>query len=68
MVYDGIGAQVIPALIHKALQCRTQGALVVWGTGEQYRDFVFVDDVVDGLLAARTRGLGRFATAIPKAT
>jgi nucleoside-diphosphate-sugar epimerase len=32
---------------------------VVWGSGEQTRDFVFVGDVIDALLRLPTRGMGR---------
>jgi UDP-glucose 4-epimerase len=42
---------VIPQLLRQAL---TGGSLVIFGDGTQTRDFVFVDDVVDALLAAAT--------------
>lgn len=42
---------VIPQFINQALG---GGSLVVHGTGEQTRDFVYVDDVVDALVAAAT--------------
>ena len=32
---------------------------VVWGSGEQYRDFVFVDDAVEALVLVLERGVGR---------
>jgi len=44
-------APVIPALTKQAL---SGGSLVVFGNGEQIRDFVYVDDVVDALVAAAT--------------
>ncbi len=44
-------APVIPALVKQAL---SGGSLVIWGDGAQTRDFVYVDDVVDALLAAAT--------------
>lgn len=59
MVYEGSGAQVIPALIYNALKCTKTQQFSVWGSGDQYRDFVFIDDVVDGLLAALERGRGK---------
>jgi UDP-glucose 4-epimerase len=42
---------VIPQLLRQA---QTGGSLVIFGNGEQTRDFVFVDDVVDALVAAAT--------------
>ncbi len=40
---------VVPQFLKQAL---AGGSLVVLGTGEQTRDFVYVDDVVDALVAA----------------
>lgn len=42
---------VVPQFLKQAL---TGGSLVILGDGEQTRDFVYVDDVVDALLAAAT--------------
>ncbi len=42
---------VIPHFLHQVLG---HGSLVVHGTGAQTRDFVYVDDVVDALIAAAT--------------
>lgn len=44
-------APVIPALMKQALG---GGSMVVFGDGTQTRDFVYVDDVVDALVAAGT--------------
>jgi UDP-glucose 4-epimerase len=44
-------APVIPALMKQAL---SGSSLVIWGDGSQTRDFVYVDDVVDALVAAAT--------------
>lgn len=44
---------VIPHLLKQAL---TGGSLVIFGDGCQTRDFVYVDDVVDALVAAATAG------------
>jgi UDP-glucose 4-epimerase len=44
-------APVIPRFLKSAL---TGASLVIFGDGEQTRDFVYVDDVVDALLAAAT--------------
>jgi len=51
-------AQVIPSLVRKAIRFPDE-QFVVWGSGEQGRAFVHVDDIVDALDAARTRGLGQ---------
>jgi len=44
-------APVIPQFVKQALG---GGSLVVFGSGEQTRDFVYVDDVVNALVAAAT--------------
>lgn len=42
-------APVIPFFVK---QVRSGGSVIVFGTGEQTRDFVYIDDVVDALVAA----------------
>ena len=42
---------VVPRFLHQALQ---GGSLIVFGGGGQTRDFVYVDDVVEALVAAAT--------------
>jgi len=50
-------APVVPRFLRAAL---TGGSLVVYGDGRQTRDYVYVDDVVDALVAAATAtGLNR---------
>jgi UDP-glucose 4-epimerase len=44
-------APAIPQFVHQA---RGGGSLVVFGDGNQTRDFVYIDDVVDALIAAAT--------------
>jgi UDP-glucose 4-epimerase len=44
-------APVIPQFMHQALG---QGSIVIFGDGGQTRDFVYIDDVVDALIAAST--------------
>jgi UDP-glucose 4-epimerase len=44
-------APVIPQLMHQALK---GGSLVIFGDGSQTRDFVYIGDVVDALVAAAT--------------
>jgi UDP-glucose 4-epimerase len=42
---------VIPQFMHQALW---EGSLMVHGNGSQIRDFVYIDDIVSGLVAAAT--------------
>jgi GDP-L-fucose synthase len=50
---------VIPSLIYKALS--PDLVLRVWGTGNQTREFTYVDDAVDGIL----RAMERAPSAVP---
>lgn len=43
-----------PVIPHFLRLARQKGTLVVNGSGEQTRDFVYIDDVVDALVAAAT--------------
>jgi nucleoside-diphosphate-sugar epimerase len=56
-------SQVIPSLIRKAIRYPEED-FVVWGSGKQARDFVFVGDVIDALLRLPLRGLGQGAIQI----
>jgi UDP-glucose 4-epimerase len=50
-------APVVPRFLQAALN---DGSLVVYGDGQQTRDYVYVDDVVEALVAAATRpGISR---------
>ncbi len=51
-------SQVIPSLIRKAIQYPKE-ELIVWGSGKQTRDFVFVGDLIDAILRLPSRGLGK---------
>lgn len=51
-------SQVIPSLIRKAIEA-PQKDFVVWGSGNQGRAFVHVDDVVDGIVVGLEKGLGK---------
>jgi GDP-L-fucose synthase len=55
--FDPATALVVPALIARAEA--GEDPLVVWGDGSAVRDFLYVDDAADGLLAAYERGLGQ---------
>jgi len=50
-------SQVIPALCRKAIQ-HPEEEFIVWGSGQQRRAFVHVDDVVDALIAIMDKGMG----------
>jgi nucleoside-diphosphate-sugar epimerase len=56
-------SQVIPALIRKALNFPRE-QFVVWGSGNQRRAFVFVEDVVDALVAVVEHGMNQGAIQI----
>jgi GDP-L-fucose synthase len=52
--FDLASSHVIPALIRKAETARREGRdrLEVWGTGTATREFLYVEDCAEGLLAA----------------
>jgi GDP-L-fucose synthase len=47
--YDLQNSHVMPALIRKAYEAKTSGSreLVVWGSGNPRREFLYVDDLAD---------------------
>jgi UDP-glucose 4-epimerase len=51
----GLEGQVVAIFCRKMLSNRP---CTIYGDGEQTRDFVYVDDVVDGFMAARDKGSG----------
>ena len=51
--FDLESSHVIPALIRKMLESRDE--VVLWGNGSPSREFLYVDDCVDGLLLAAER-------------
>jgi GDP-L-fucose synthase len=51
--FDLATSHVIPALIRKLLE--GTGDVVLWGDGSPTREFLYVEDCVDGLLAAAER-------------
>lgn len=55
--FTGKKAQAIPAIINRALTAK-DGKLTVWGSGQQGRAFVHVDDVTRALLLSLERGEG----------
>jgi GDP-D-mannose 3', 5'-epimerase len=54
----GARSQVIPALIRKAINYPRE-PFIVWGSGQQGRAFIHVDDVVRGLMLALEKGWGK---------
>lgn len=52
--FNPASSHVIPALIKKCVDAVENGddEVVVWGTGEASREFLYVDDVVEGILLA----------------
>ena len=50
--------QVIPSLILKTL-INKDNKLEVWGSGKQYRDFIYVDDVIRGLKKMYEKGMNK---------
>ena len=57
--FDPRTAHVVPALIRKVVERMTP--LEVWGTGNEERDFVFVDDVIEAMLLAAEKVSGHAA-------
>ncbi len=59
-------AAAIPIFVNKAIQNED---LIIYGDGEQTRDFIYVDDVVEAnILAATSKVNGTFNVACGKAT
>jgi len=54
----GERSQVIPALIRKAINYPSE-PFNVWGSGEQGRAFIHVDDIVNALCLTIEKGLGK---------
>jgi GDP-L-fucose synthase len=50
--FDPLHAHVIPATI---IKCFSEPRLVVWGDGSPTRDFLYVEDIAEGLLLAAER-------------
>lgn len=54
----GKRSQVIPALMRKAINFPNE-EFHVWGSGEQGRAFIHVDDIVQGIILALDKGWGQ---------
>jgi GDP-L-fucose synthase len=55
--FDPASSHVIPALVRKVVEARDAGrpAVEVWGTGSASREFLFVRDAAEGIVAAAER-------------
>ena len=55
--FDPASSHVIPALIKKCVDAveNNDKEIVVWGTGKASREFLYVDDAVEGILLAAER-------------
>ena len=60
--FDLEKSHVIPAMIRKFLEARESGArdVVLWGDGSPTREFLYVEDAAEGILAAAERYDGTF--------
>jgi GDP-L-fucose synthase len=58
--FDPERSHVIPALIRKCLDAVDSGAdsITCWGTGSASREFLYVDDAAEGIVAATDRYSG----------
>ena len=56
--YDLANSHVLPALLRKAHEAKTRGdtEVVVWGSGEPRREFLYVDDLADACVFLMERG------------
>lgn len=54
--FDPVRGHVIPTLIQRI--CSAESEVVVWGDGRQERSFVYVDDLVRGLILSAERYSG----------
>lgn len=55
--FDPRSSHVIPALIKKCVDAKRAGAKFIecWGTGSATREFIYVEDAAEGILAAAER-------------
>ncbi len=51
-------SQVIPALCRKIIESKNN-ELIVWGTGEQRRTFIYIDDVVNAINISINKGFNK---------
>ncbi len=51
-------SQVIPALCKKIIEAKNN-EIIVWGTGEQRRTFIYIDDVVSAIIKSINNGFNK---------
>jgi GDP-D-mannose 3', 5'-epimerase len=51
-------SQVLPSLCRKAVNFPDE-EFIVWGSGSQYRDFVYIDDIIEALLLVAHKGMNK---------
>jgi len=54
--YEGDRAQVLPSLIRKVINYPEE-PFIIWGSGNQYRDFLYIDDAVESLIRVGQYGM-----------
>lgn len=65
--YDLTTSHVLPALIRKAHEAKERGdeGIVVWGTGNPKREFLYVDDLADACVALMEKQIGESGEELP---
>ena len=55
--FDPLSSHVIPAIIKKCVEAQRRGeeSIVVWGTGQATREFLYVEDAAEAILLAAER-------------
>ena len=56
--FDPKRSQALPSLMRKAIRHPVEDFLV-WGSGTQYRDFVYIDDIIDALVLVLEKGMNK---------
>lgn len=64
--YDLVTSHVVPALLRKFHEAKLKNAphVTLWGTGKAYREFIYVDDMVDACLQVLSLPDERYATLL----
>ena len=63
ILYRPARSQALPSLVRKAIRYPHEEP-ILWGSGQQYRDFLHVSDAVEGIIATFHRGMNQGATQI----
>ena len=56
--FDKHHSQVLPSLMYKAIMYPNE-PFIVWGSGNQYRDFIYVKDAIEALILIAERGMNK---------